>query len=116
MNILFLDDSPDRAEKFLATYPHAVWVQTAAECIEKLRGGLWHEVCLDHDLGGESMVDSNREDCGAEVVRWILMNRPFIKRVIVHTWNEPAGRRMVADLHRREYNAVYAPFGSDAWK
>lgn len=115
MSILFLDDSPERTTKFLATYPDAVCVETAAACIAKLREGIWKTVCLDHDLGGKVMVDSNRADCGMEVVRWIMRNRPFIGRVIVHTWNEPAGRRMVDDLRRREYNAVYAPFGASEW-
>lgn len=73
-------------------------------------------MCLDHDLGGKVFVDSNREDCGMEVVRWIMRNRPFIGRVIVHSWNEPAARRMVADLRRRDYAVSYAPFGASEWK
>lgn len=37
MSILFLDDSPERTEKFKAAYPEAVCVETAKECIQKLR-------------------------------------------------------------------------------
>ncbi len=30
-------------------------------------------------------------------------------------WNEPAARRMVAELQRRAYWAQYAPFGAIGW-
>lgn len=113
--LLFLDDSPDRAKVFLDKYPGAKWVTTAADCITALRSQPWHTIFLDHDLGGQSMVDSNREDCGMEVVRWMVLNRPIVKQVIIHSWNTPAARRMIEDLRRREYNARYSPFGEDEW-
>lgn len=115
-NILFLDDSPERTEKFKAAYPEAVCVETAAECIEKLRSGVWHVVCLDHDLGGKEYVPTDSEDCGMEVVRWMVRNRPFVGRVIVHTWNEPAAKVMVSELRRRDYAVSYAPFGASEWR
>jgi hypothetical protein len=113
--LLFLDDSPDRAAIFIANHPGAKWVETAADCITALRSQPWHTVFLDHDLGGQSMVDSNREDCGMEVVRWMIRNRPIVKQVIVHSWNTPAARRMVEDLQRKSYYARYSPFGEDGW-
>lgn len=115
MRILFLDDSPERTAKFKAAYAHAVCVETAAECIEKLKGEPWMAVCLDHDLGGRTFDDSSRADCGMEVVRWLMRNPCNIGRIIVHTWNEPAGRRMVSDLRRRDYNAIFEPFGLGEW-
>ena len=68
--LLFLDDDPVRAEAFLTENPQAVWVQTVPECIEKLMDS-WHEVHLDHDLGGKTFVDINETDCGMEVIRWL---------------------------------------------
>lgn len=116
MGILFLDDSPERTAKFKASYPDAVCVVSAAACIEKLQAGPWQVVSLDHDLGGRTFDDSGREDCGMEVVRWIIRNRPSIRRVIVHSWNVPAAQRMVDDLRRRDYTVTYAPFDSGEWK
>lgn len=113
--ILFLDDSEERTIAMQKVYPEAVCVQTAAECIEKLSADVWHVLCLDHDLGGEVFVDSGRPDCGMEVVRWMVRNRPIVGRVIVHTWNEPAGRRMVDELRRKSYAAIFAPFATPEW-
>ena len=64
--ILFLDDAPDRAAVFLAGHQGAVWVQTAEQCLELLKQP-WDEVHLDHDLGGEVLVDHERDDCGLAV-------------------------------------------------
>ena len=114
-SILFLDDSPDRAETMLAQYPETIWVQTASETIQKLSQEQWHVVCLDHDLGGETFVDPNREDCGMEVVRWIEQAMPTIGKIIVHTWNYPAAKQMVARLRRKDYVVILQPFWSSGW-
>jgi hypothetical protein len=113
--ILFLDDDPDRARAFLGRHPEAVWVQTAGECIARL-AERWDQVHLDHDLGGEIFVDSSREDCGMEVVRWLcsqpqepLPNTWFF----VHSHNADAGDLMVRSLLQHGYQAVYQPFGID---
>ncbi len=117
--ILFLDDDPDRARAFLGRHPRAVWVQTAAECIARLAEN-WYQVHLDHDLGGEIFVDSSRDDCGMEVVRWLcsqpqepLPNTWFF----VHSHNADAADLMVQSLLQHGYQAVYRPFGIDvlAW-
>jgi len=113
--ILFLDDDPDRARAFLGRHPQAVWVQTAAECIARLAES-WDQVHLDHDLGGEIFVDSSRDDCGMEVVRWLcsqpqepLPNTWFF----VHSHNAEAADLMVQNLLQHGYQAVYRPFGID---
>ena len=114
--ILFLDDDPRRAECFLGWYPHAVWVETAPQCIASLAED-WDEVHLDHDLGGEIFVDSNREDCGMEVVRWLCREvRPSLKtesRIVVHTHNMNAAGHMVNQLRAAGYTVEYIPFGMD---
>jgi len=113
--ILFLDDDPDRARAFLGRHPEAVWVQTAGECIARL-AERWDQVHLDHDLGGEIFVDSSRDDCGMEVVRWLcsqpqepLPNTWFF----VHSHNADAADLMVRSLLQYGYQAVYRPFGID---
>ncbi len=67
--ILFVDDAPDRAATFLA-HPSAICVQTVEQCLDVLQQP-WDEVHLDHDLGGEVLVDHERTDCGMAVVHWI---------------------------------------------
>jgi hypothetical protein len=113
--ILFLDDDPDRARTFLLRKPEGVWVQTAEECIARLEEP-WDQVHLDHDLGGEVFVDSNRPDCGMEVVRWLCKqpSERFENTVfIIHTYNADAGETMVRSLCDCDHLAVYRPFGVD---
>ncbi len=113
--VLFLDDDSDRARAFLARHPEAVWVQTAAECIARLADS-WDQVHLDHDLGGEIFVDSSRNDCGMEVVRWLCsqVQEPLPNTwFFVHSHNAEAADLMVRNLLQHGYQAVYRPFGID---
>lgn len=111
MKILFLDDDAER-NRVLKTNTTKLytWVKTASECIEALKNEDWDLVLLDHDLGGQQFVDSNREDTGMEVVRWISENKPKIKHVFVHSYNSGAADTMVKSL-RADYPVEYIPFG-----
>jgi len=109
-----LDDAPDRAAVFLAGHPGAVWVQTAVQCLELLEKP-WDEVHLDHDLGGEVLVDHERADCGMAVVRWLCEEpRPHLQgtRFIVHTHNPNAAYMMVLHLQVMGFNVEASPFGA----
>lgn len=110
---LFLDDDPARAEVFLARHPDATWVQTVPECLERL-AERWGEVHLDHDLGGEHYVDSDRVDCGMEVVRWLTGEpRPHLARArfTVHSHNMVAAYEMVFRLRAAGFRVAARPFG-----
>jgi hypothetical protein len=113
--LLFLDDDPVRAEAFLIDNPQAVWVQTVAECVERLTEH-WHEVHLDHDLGGKTFVDVNETDCGMEVIRWLCREpREHLReaRFFIHTHNMIAGMLMVMQMRQTGYWAEFRPFGLD---
>ncbi len=113
--VLFLDDDPARAAVFLAEIPDAVWVQTAAECLERLQES-WDAVHLDHDLGGRTHVDMATDDCGMEVIRWLCREyRPHVAQTLflVHTHNLLAGLFMVLQMRERGYRAEFRPFGDD---
>ena len=112
MKALFLDDNLYRAEVFKRLNLGAICVETSEECIELL-GEDWDLVSLDHDLGGEYFVDSDREDCGMEVVRYIALNQPEHLRsteFIVHSHNTEAAGEMVEILTSAGYSCVYKPF------
>ena len=111
MNILFLDDNNQRIKRFREQSPYCTVVMTAEQCIKKLeQEEQWDEVHLDHDLGGEIHVDSDRKDCGMEVVRWIVENRPNIGTVIVHSRNTLAAKEMWRKLLDANYHARLIPF------
>jgi hypothetical protein len=113
--VLFLDDDPNRAQRFLEKVPAAVWVKSVAECLPRLNE-VWDEIHLDHDLEGETLVDTNRDDSGMEVIRWLCHEpRPHLNqtRFFVHTHNFVAGLLMVLQMHERGYIAEFRPFGHD---
>ena len=109
-NVLFLDDSPLRIKKFKSKIPFAITVETAKDCIEELRAGIWQSCWLDHDLGGEIHVDSNREDSGMEVVRWIEENKPKVDSFVIHSLNIVAAKQMEEKLKKCGYHVVSIPF------
>ena len=91
----------------------AVWVQTVEQCIDLLQQP-WDEVYLDHDLGGEVLVDHERPDSGMAVVRWLCEEpRPHLQetRFIIHTHNPNAACMVVLHLQVMGFNVQASPFG-----
>jgi hypothetical protein len=116
--LLFLDDDPRRAETFLAENPDAVWVKTVVECLDRMTEA-WDEIHLDHDLGGRQFVDTNQDDCGMEIIRWMCKEpRPHLNDTafFVHTHNSVAGLLMVLQMRTSGYKAEFRPFGFDVAK
>jgi hypothetical protein len=104
-----------RAEAFLIENPQAVWVQTVQECLSRIVEN-WDEVHLDHDLGGKTFVDTNENDCGMEVIRWLCgQPRDHLRQTLfyVHTHNSLAGLLMVLQMRSSGYKAEFRPFGVD---
>jgi hypothetical protein len=112
MSILFLDDDPDRIRAFRSRIPSAVITKTADEVIAQLLAENWDVVCLDHDLGGEMFVSSERDDTGAGVARWIADNKPSVGRFIVHSHNPDGAKNMESVLKGAEYEVQRIPFST----
>ncbi len=113
MKIIFLDDSDVRWSKFLSKVPAAYRAETATQCIDMIKDSpdiQW--LFLDHDLGGETWVDSSREDCGMEVVRFLCVNdyTAKIKSIVVHSHNVSAAKEMHLKLEEKGYKASLLPF------
>lgn len=114
ITMLVLDDDETRVTHIRARFPNAEirWVDNVPDCIACLSEP-WDAIRLDHDLGGEVFVDSERADCGMEVVRHILGNRPkhlLDTTFIVHTRHTRAGIRMTEALQSAGYDCTYRPF------
>ena len=111
--IFFLDDSVDRTRVFKREVIWAKCATTAQEMIDLLVAATDPilMVFLDHDLGGEVYVDSSREDCGMEVVRWIERNQPKVGQFVVHSYNIPAAKEMEQRLRAIGYDVVRILFG-----
>ncbi len=87
-----------------ATMTH---VETAKECIDLLNQERFDLVFLDHDLGGQVYVNTNREDTGSEVARWISSNSDKMKnvQVIIHSFNVVGAKYMTELIP----GSVYVP-------
>lgn len=122
--ILWLDDDPNRAAITYQRWPsekrdNTVWCSTAKDTIFVLRdyGPELLEVYLDHDLGGESFVNSARDDCGMAVIRWLeSLSKKDIKgfegvTFICHSHNLRAGYKMVSRLKAIGLLSKQIPFG-----
>lgn len=115
-SVFFLDDDPERTKKFLKTIPYARCFSTAQSIIAELKEGVEIDfLFLDHDLGGKTFVDSNTEDCGMEVVRYLLANKRKIGLIVVHTCNTYAGTLMTERLEDASYLVVREPFTRFVW-
>lgn len=113
MKILLLEDDLNRVREFekrvseLNENSLLVHTKTAIDCINKLKTDKFELILLDHDLGGEIYVDSNREDTGSEVARWISNNRQSVNGAIIitHSYNI-VGAKNIIDLIP---NAIHVP-------
>jgi hypothetical protein len=109
MRILVLDDFDKRLDKAEEKYQgigELYLVKTAEDAITQLDAmDGWYIVSLDHDLGGEVFVDSSREDCGMEVVRWIVKHNPEIDFIKIHTANHLTAPEMIKSLRDAGYEA-----------
>lgn len=116
--VLFLDDvrgAFDSAESFIRSFVGYSLIdiaKTAEEAIAALSKNNYHVVFLDHDLGGEAFVDSDRKDTGMEVVRYLEKNKTDVSQIVVHSWNIVAAKEMVRRLRLAGYSVMYQPFDS----
>jgi CheY-like chemotaxis protein len=113
MKIVFLDDDHQRWYRLQNRIPQAVRVETAAECINMIKDSPeidW--LFLDHDLGGEAYVKSYREDCGMEVVRYLIAEKlnKSIHKIVVHSHNTVAALEMFNKLKEADYDVRLVPF------
>lgn len=113
LKVLFLDDDQNRHDAFR---PHCAHVElhavyTAKEAIQKLGEHNFDVAFLDHDLGGDSFVPSERGDTGYQVAQYMSRQQPPVVRLcVVHSLN-PAGSANIHGLLKQAgYSVVQCPF------
>jgi CheY-like chemotaxis protein len=93
MKILILEDNPARHKIFKqAFFNHTLCiVETSKDAIEALKKEDFEAIFLDHDLGGQQMVESG-PNTGYEVAKWLEENPEHsCNNIIIHSLN-PVGR------------------------
>jgi len=97
MDVLVLEDEGYRQKLFKIALIGTNYkiVETARECIAELKEHTWDAVFLDHDLGGQQMVESG-PGTGYEVACWLEEHIDRIPPLaVVHSLNIIGGPRMV---------------------
>lgn len=90
-----------------------VQVKTAEEAIKMLTREDFDLVCLDHDLGGRTFVDSNdSEGTGYTVAKAIVENKRRPRQVVVHSFNPVGSERIERKLRAAGIAVIRAPFGT----
>jgi len=98
--VLILEDDANRVFLFkknlTGLFVHVE--ETALGAINKLENESWDLLLLDHDLGGQQMVNSKDKNTGSEVARW-LNEHPDKKppAIILHSFN-PTGIKNMKSL------------------
>ena len=109
MNIFILEDDPLRMKLFKQTLighnvDHADNVTDGKKLLTENEYDL---ILLDHDLGGEQMVNSADENTGYQLAKFIRDDN-ISARVIVHSYNPAGAKNILAVLPR----AAYIPFST----
>ena len=121
MRVFVLEDDPMRIAQFReAGIGHDLTIVTGL-CGPDGAFAQWHPpydlVYLDHDLGGQQMVDSNEEETGAAFTRWLPFAGEHQPLIMIHSFNSVGAQRMAQTLRDKEYTRVGVwPFGSSLLK
>jgi hypothetical protein len=107
--ILVLEDSYERIDEFKKRFNELQWrnhvdvyvdfCETVIDACKRLSMIKYDLIFLDHDLGGEVYVDSNNDNTGAEVARFLSNPDYDNKRneytpIIIHSLNTTAAIHM----------------------
>lgn len=94
MKVLVLEDNIlQRVREFKRRFTERGWaydcVEHASDCIRALSEKKYNLVFLDHDLNGQTYVNTEFEDTGSGVARWWKNNEHPNKEtpLILHTYN-----------------------------
>jgi hypothetical protein len=113
LRVFVLEDDPNRVEGFRAAlYGHSVDYAICVEHAIRDFSPPYDLLLLDHDLGGEVMVDSDEANTGFQFVRWLVAHqkRQAKAAVFVHSWNPDGAKRMVDGLRANGWNVVRMQF------
>jgi hypothetical protein len=102
MKVFILEDSDSRIEWFKQHFPNADIAKTAKEAYIYLENE-YDLIFLDHDLGGEILVDSNKDNTGYQVAKFISSSINKNTETIIHTLNPCGAQNMKNALPHARY-------------
>jgi len=110
MLILILEDDNNRIARFmkeLSFIGHELhFAETTSSAKKYLSENVYDVIFLDHDLGGEMMVDSDKPNTGYQVAKAIVGTANEDAYIVIHSMNPAGSNNMAAILPK----AIVAPF------
>lgn len=114
--VFILEDDPIRIEQFREA--GLSQELTVAESVDEAKQvyipGSYDLLLLDHDLGGQQMVESENPNTGAEFCKWVVEAEKGIENdpvVVVHSYNPQGAQTMRNTLYDDGWMVVINPFG-----
>lgn len=105
MNVLLVEDAPERIRWFRARYPSLDVTHDVDHAIWLLQTQAYDLLFLDHDLGTEPKA-------GRDVATWLVAHptcHPGLM-IVVHSVNVVSAPKIVAELHAAWRTAKWIPF------
>lgn len=106
--IFILEDNKWRIQAFKNKFPDSELIikQTASEAIELLSKDLNFDILfLDHDLGNQIFMNSEEENTGYQVAKF-LQDKEIKGEIIIHSMNYVGAKNIMSLLPK----ATYKPF------
>jgi len=111
--IFVLEDNEIRIDFFkkICAACTLVIATNAEEAIKLLKQNEYDIILLDHDLGGEIYVNSNEQNTGFQVVKYMILNKlQQNSYIIIHSMNYIGAKLMLQNLLTNGYEAEIIPF------
>ncbi len=98
MNIFILEDNQERIKVFRKYYPKADIYTNVIDAKNHIKDKKYDIIFLDHDLGNDIYVPSEREDTGYQFAKYLEkeIDISFIN-IIIHSCN-PVGARNIRNI------------------
>lgn len=112
MKIFVLEDDINRIQRFRQKLhnPSVTYCDYVEDAKMLLKKDKYDVIFLDHDLGGEIMVDSNDPNTGYQLAKWIREQGMTFDQIIIHTCNPIGGDNIQKEISGSSANVVRMPF------
>lgn len=117
MDIFILEDDDNRIKIFkekLKEHKLDIFKDVNDDSIKAIQDNLYGVIFLDHDLGGKVYVDSQEENTGFQMCRYLNKGRNNDSQIIIHSHN-PVGAINIFNALRSR-NKYRLPFGNDMFE
>ena len=114
MKIFILEDSKERIKWFKDVFSSENSLFFADNVIDAKRilteESNFYALFLDHDLDNRIFVDSNEENTGYQLARFLVENKISFMSIIIHSMNIFGSHRMFDVLKKISENVYRVPF------